>query len=223
MKNMPYDICVVATGGINNTRGISGSAKFAMPVKTVEDCHNIGQRLKELNRSNGRASVVVVGGGLEGIEALGEILRRYRRNPKLRIHIVEKNERLLATAPPGLGRDIKKICASFNVRFHMATRITRVAGNKVWLSSGESLESDATIWTGGVVPSPLLRKSGLTEQPQKWVPVSGTLQNKLNSFRRRQCNHSHFNLGLPFHCSQPPQIAFVCVGIPFKSRTHLFQ
>lgn len=53
-KNMPYDICVVATGGINNTRGISGSAKFAMPFKTAEDCHSIGQRLKELNRSNGQ-------------------------------------------------------------------------------------------------------------------------------------------------------------------------
>ena len=105
---MPYDICVVATGGINNTTGISGSAKFAMPFKTAGHCHSIGQRLKELNRSNRRVSVVVAGGGLEGIEALGEILRRYRRNPKLRIHIVEKNERLLATVPSGLDRDIKK-------------------------------------------------------------------------------------------------------------------
>ena len=63
----------------------------------------------------------------------------------------------------------------------MATRITRVAGNKVWLSSGESLESDATIWTGGAVPSPLLHRSGLTEQPKKWVPVTDTLQSKIFS------------------------------------------
>ena len=180
-KNIPYDLCVVATGGINNTTGISGSAKYAMPFKTAGHCHRIGQRLKELNRSNRQVSVVVVGGGLEGIEALGEILRRYRRNPKLKIHLVEKNERLLPTAPPGLDRDIKKTCASFHVRFHMATRITRVAGNKVWLSSGESLESDATIWTGGAVPSPLLHRSGLTEQPKKWVPVTDTLQSKIFS------------------------------------------
>ncbi len=179
-KSIPYDICVVATGGVNNTRGISGSVKFAMPFKTAEDCHSIGQRLKELNRSKGRVSVVIVGGGLEGIEALGEILRRYRRNPKLHIHIIESNERLLAPEPPGLDRDIKKICTSFNVTFHMAARITRVAGHKVWLSSGESLRSDATIWTGGAAPSPLLRRSGLSEQTNEWAPVWGTLQSKLN-------------------------------------------
>lgn|GEM_PF-6927127 len=68
---MPYDICVVGTGGINNTRGISGSTKFAMPFKTAGHCHSIGQRLKKLNRRNRRVSVVVAGGGLEGIVALG--------------------------------------------------------------------------------------------------------------------------------------------------------
>ena len=180
-KSISYDLCVVATGGVNNTKGISGSVKYAMPFKTAEDCHKIGRHLKRLNRGKGRVSVVVVGGGLEGIEALGEILRRFRRNPKLQIHIIERNERLLAAEPPGLDRDIKKICTSFNVSFHLAARITRVAANRVWLSSGESLESDATIWTGGSAPTPLLHRSGLTEQTNSWVPVWGTLQSKANN------------------------------------------
>ena len=40
-KRMPYDICVVAVGGVNNTSGIAGTAKFSLPFKSVEDCQNI--------------------------------------------------------------------------------------------------------------------------------------------------------------------------------------
>ena len=175
-KKLPYDICLVATGGINNTLGISGAAKYGMPFKTAEHCRDIGQRLKDLNRNNRRVTIVIVGGGLEGIEALGEILRRYRGNPKLEVHIVEKNKRLLSGEPAAIDRDIKNICNAYNVHFHTTTKINRVAKNKVWLSSGKKLHSDATIWTGGAAPSPLLHRSGLTEHPGKWAPVKATLQ-----------------------------------------------
>ena len=178
-RNIPYDVCVVAAGGVNQTRGISGAFKYTMPFKTADHCDSIGKRLKALSRSRRRRSVVIVGGGLEGIEALGEILRRYRRNPALEIHVVETRERVLPSEPPGLDRDIKKNCLPFNVHFHCGARVTRVAANKVWLSSGESIDTGATIWTGGAAPSPLLRKSGLVEQPNEWAPVTDTLQSKL--------------------------------------------
>ena len=179
-QKLPFDICVVAIGGINDTMGISGAVKFGLPFKTVTDCQSIGRRLKEIIHSSrpGPVSIVIVGGGLEGVEALGEILRRYRRHSKLEIHIVDKNDRLLAQAPAAIDRDIKKICQPFNVRFHTSRRVTRVAQTKVWLSSGEILQADATIWTGGAMPPPLLRRSGLTEDPARWVPVKGTLQCK---------------------------------------------
>ena len=44
-KRMPYDICVVAVGGVNNTYGIAGAAKFGLPFKSVEQCDNIARRL----------------------------------------------------------------------------------------------------------------------------------------------------------------------------------
>ena len=49
----------------------------------------------------------------------------------------------------------------------------------MWLSSGESIDTSATIWTGGAAPAPLLRRSGLAEQPNEWAPLTGTLQSKL--------------------------------------------
>ena len=177
-KKLPFDICVVATGGINNTLGISGAAKFGLPFKTVADCQQIGRHLKKIIRRDSRISIVIVGGGLEGVEALGEILRRYRRYPRLEVHLIEKNSRLLSRLPDAIDRDLRKICNSFNVHFHADTRVTKLAQDKVWLSSRERLMADAIIWTGGAVPAPLLRKSGLTRKAADWVAVSGSLQSK---------------------------------------------
>ena len=177
-KRLPFDICVVATGGVNNTLGISGAAKFGLPFKTVADCEKIGRHLKKIIRRDSRVSIVIVGGGLEGVEALGEILRRYRRYPRLEVHLIEKNSRLLNRMPDAVDRDLRKICKSFNVHFHTSNRVTKLAQDKVWLSSRETLMADAIIWTGGAVPAPLLRKSGLTRRAADWVAVSGSLQSK---------------------------------------------
>ena len=176
-KRVSYDICVVAIGGVNNTNGIAGAAKYGLPFKSVEQCYIIGQQLKKLADRKQQATVVIVGGGLEGVEALGEILRRYRHSD-LKIHLVENRVRLLANKPKSLDRDIRNTCEPFDVHFHTATRVTKITANKVWLSSKRILNSDATIWTGGAVPPPLLRKSGLTENAGEWAPVNNCLQSK---------------------------------------------
>jgi len=177
-KRMPYDDCVVAVGGVNNTSGIAGAVKFGLPFKSVDQCENIARRLKALFHRKDRAKVVIVGGGLEGVEALGEILRRYRRHPGLEIHLIENRKRLLANRPKALDRNIRKICKPYKVRFHTDTRVTKMSRNKVWLSSRVTLDSDATIWTGGAIPPPILHKSGLTEHPGDWAPVNKGLQSK---------------------------------------------
>jgi NADH dehydrogenase len=177
-KRMPYDICVVAIGGVNNTFGIAGATKFGLPFKTVAQCQHIARRLKALSHRKHHLPVVIVGGGLEGVEALGEILRRYRRQPGHEIHLIENKKRLLADRPKALDRDIKKICEPYSVQFHTDARVTKIAAHKVWLSSRETLDSDATIWTGGAIPPPLLYKSGLAEHPADWAPVKKSLQSK---------------------------------------------
>ena len=177
-KRIPYDICVVTVGGVNNTFGIAGAAKFSLPFKSVEQCHNIARRLKKLSHRKRRATIVIVGGGLEGVEALGEILRRYRRRPAFDIHLIENKKRLLVNRPKALDRDIRKICEPYNVNFHTDARVTKITGKKVYLSSRLALDSDATIWTGGAMPPPILHKSGLTEQSGGWVPVNNFLQSQ---------------------------------------------
>ena len=107
-------------------------------------------------------SLVIVGGGLEGVEALGEILRAYRHIPGLAVHLVEGSDSLLPGGAEALSSEILRKCRPYPVTFHFGDRVKAVTKTRVRLASGKSLKSDLTLWTGGAAPSPLLYESGLS-------------------------------------------------------------
>ena len=177
-RSVPFDICIVAVGGVNETFGVTGAGQYAMPFKSVAQCDAIGRRLATLARRPGPVDLVIVGGGLEGVEALGEILRRYREHPGLAVRVVEGSRALLPGAPKALDALVRRHCAPFNVRFDTGTRVTKVTKTRVYLNSGDVAASDLTIWTGGATASPVLLASGLASRPKQWAPVRQTLQSR---------------------------------------------
>jgi NADH dehydrogenase FAD-containing subunit len=177
-RDFGFDICVVAVGGVNETFGVTGADRYSMPFKSVDQCHAIGRKLVSLARRRAPLSVVIVGGGLEGVEALGEVLRRYRHRPELTVRIIEGGPILLAGTPPALDAAVRVRCTPYNVRFHTRTMVTKVTTNRVHLSSGETIRSDLTIWTGGATASALLQASGLTDEPKQWAPVNEGLRSR---------------------------------------------
>ncbi len=177
-REFAFDACIVAVGGVNDTFGVKGADRHAMPFKSVDDCAAIGRRLAPLIRQSGERSVVIVGGGLEGVEALGEILRRRGARDSLHVCVVESGPRLLSDAPPALDAAVRARSAACGVRVCTGSPVTAVTRTQVRLRSGERLRSDLTIWTVGVTASPLLRDSGLVGKSGSWAPVTPALQSK---------------------------------------------
>jgi NADH dehydrogenase len=177
-RRFPFDACVVAVGGVDETFGVPGADRHAMPFKSVDDCAEIGRRLAALAKRRGKRSVVIVGGGFEGIEALGEILRRYGDCAGMTVNLIEAGPRLMPGSPPAIVRAVRGHCARSDVRFVTGTRVTRVTPACVHLDSGKPLRSDLTIWTGGAKAPPLLRKSGLADREGQWAPVTPALRSK---------------------------------------------
>lgn len=170
-----YDALVVALGGADATRGVAGVTDHAHPFKSVEDCARIGCRLAELDARGQHASIVIIGGGLEGVEALGEILRRYRGNGLLKVTLVEARERLLPEAPTTLDRQVRELCGPFNVAFEMDAPVESIESDRVLLRDGREIASDLVIWTGGPAPPPELAVSGLAPKGA-WAGVNDSLQ-----------------------------------------------
>jgi NADH dehydrogenase FAD-containing subunit len=177
-RQIGFDACIVAVGGVNDTFGVPGAERYAMPFKSVDHCEAIGRTLARLARRSGALSVVIVGGGLEGVEALGEVLRRYRHRSQLTIRVIEGAPTLLPGTPVALDEAVRARCALYDVRFHTSTLVTKVTRSRIHLNSGESVHSDLTIWTGGATAPALLHASGLAETPKQWAPVTEALRSQ---------------------------------------------
>lgn len=175
-KALPFDVCLVAAGGVHHTAGVPGADRFALPFKSVAHCELIGRRLRALAAGGRHGSVVLVGGGLEGIEALGEILRRYRRRPRFDITLVEAAARLLPGAPAALDATLRGHCEALGVRLETGHAVTEVRPSRLILRRGEVVPFDLCIWTGGAAPPPLLAASDLRRGRRGWAKVSDTLQ-----------------------------------------------
>lgn len=160
----PYDYLILAMGGVNNDRGVSGVVEHSFPFKSADQCYAIGQKLASLERQQTPYSVTIVGGGVEGIESLGEILRKYGKSTNLSINLVEGARQLLPGMPYRIHQSILKLCQDFPVFFHFGKRVNQVEADKLMLSDGEHLFSDLIIWTGGVKSHPQLEAWGLAEQ-----------------------------------------------------------
>ena len=175
-RELGFDACIVAIGGIANTFGIRGAVANTQPFRGVADSEAIGRELLALERDSKAMRLVIVGAGISGIEALGEVLRRYGDNPRLSVDVVEAGARLLPAFPAKLDADIRKLCEPYPVVFHTGARIARVAPKSVLLDNGRRIPSVLTLWTAGLAPPALLRASGLARDGETWAPVSRTLQ-----------------------------------------------
>lgn len=80
-RELAFDACIVAVGARWNTHQVPGVAQHALPFRSVADALAIEGRLQALRQQGGPLSIVIAGGGVSGIEALGEILRRHRDAP----------------------------------------------------------------------------------------------------------------------------------------------
>ena len=177
-QSLAYDVAIVAVGGVANNCHLPGVDRYTWPFRTVADSLAIEQRLDALRHRPSTLQVVVVGGGISGVEALGELLRRYRDRPKISFSIVEASNQLMPGYPRAIDADLRKICQEHTVSVHSGDPVDRITPKGVWLASGKRVASSLTIWAAGLAPPPLLRDAKLIRPPHTWAPVLQSLQSR---------------------------------------------
>jgi len=177
-RELDFDACIVAVGALWNTHHVPGVARHAMPFRSVADSLAIEHRLRTLMQQGKPLRIVIAGGGLSGIEALGEILRRHRDDAQLSVDVIEAGTRLLPGLPASLDADLRRLCEPYAVTFRTAATIASVSAQGVRLADGTRLRSGLTLWTAGLAAPTLLRQSGLAPPPQVWADVHPTLQSR---------------------------------------------
>ncbi|NUS07732.1 MAG: FAD-dependent oxidoreductase [Nonomuraea sp.] len=150
---LDYDYLVYAVGSTGTIPpSVPGAAEFAYGIAELEPALLLGARLEELPED---APIVVVGGGLTGIETAAELAERGRA-------VTLVCGRTLAPSFSGSGRRaVARWLSRHGVAVIEDAMVSEVGPDEVVLADGVVRESALTIWTGGFGVPGLAAASGL--------------------------------------------------------------
>jgi NADH dehydrogenase FAD-containing subunit len=116
--------------------------------------------------------VVVVGGGLSGIETAAEIAERH---PRLGVTLTTAGTIGGPYAPAGEAH-LRGRLAALGVDLVEADPVELIERDRVSLRSGRTLPADLCIWAGGFIAPPLGREAGLETAADGRILVDETLR-----------------------------------------------
>ncbi|GAA4486786.1 FAD-dependent oxidoreductase [Rhodococcus olei] len=147
-----FDHLIYAVG--SRTADAAVGAGHAFTVGGLEDADRLRTRLRALGAG---AAVVVVGGGLTGIEAAAEIAEA---RADLRVLLVSAGAVGVGLAPRGR-RAVTRTLARLGVDVRAGSRARRIEADRVVLADGTDLAADCVVWAGAFEVPDLARRSGL--------------------------------------------------------------
>ncbi|HEX4590779.1 MAG TPA: FAD-dependent oxidoreductase, partial [Gemmataceae bacterium] len=173
---------------------IPGSAN-AFTFKTVADALVLRDHLIERferadvetdpDRKRKLLTFVVIGGGLVGVELLGEltafvdgIIRYYRRvrRDEVRLFLLEAGERILPEVQPRLAEYAARVLSARpGVTIRAGTTVRSIEPGAVQVPDG-TMEAGTIVLTAGVLPNPLTAHLALEKDRKGRVLVDGAMR-----------------------------------------------
>lgn len=166
---LTYDTLVYALGSGWKDQGVPGAAEHAHEIAGRPGALRVRERLAALDAGR---PVLVVGGGLTGLEAATEIAEA---RPDLAVALA---------AHGGLGdwlsakgaRHLRKVVDRLGVTVHEHTTVTAVAADHVTTADGTSIPAAVTVWTTGFAVHPIAGATTLETTGTGRIVVDGTMR-----------------------------------------------
>jgi NADH dehydrogenase len=193
--DLPYDHLVVALGASTNERLIPGSSN-AFTFKTMADAlvlrNHLIERFERADAapdSTTRGScltVVVIGGGLVGVELLGEltalthdVLRFYPRlrRDEIRFHLFEAGPRILPEIDERLAAVASRVLQRRGADVRVATPVRAIEAGRVYLAN-ETIETATIVLTAGIVPSAIASTIPVLHDSRGRIAVDETMRSR---------------------------------------------
>ncbi|MDA8339698.1 MAG: FAD-dependent oxidoreductase [Nitrospiraceae bacterium] len=173
-QKIKYDRLLIATGGNSFVPPIAGSDKNG-----VFTLRNIADAKKIKEYSKDKDSIIILGGGVLGIEA-GNALRKTGKA----VSIVEFFPRLLPRQMDKDGSEIlKKTLENMGLRFYLDARAKEIVGENdvrgLLLEDGRLVEGGMIVISAGIRPNTLLLEN-IGIKPGKGIPVNDRMETAIN-------------------------------------------
>ncbi|MEU2246107.1 FAD-dependent oxidoreductase [Streptomyces sp. NPDC019224] len=168
-EELAYDTLVHALGSTWDTRGVPGAAEHAHEIASRPGALRLRDRLAALAPGQ---SVLVVGGGLTGLEAATEFAEA---RPDLDIALVARGGLGDWLSPAGR-RHVRKVFDRLGITVHEHTAVAEVGAAHVTTAEGTSLPAAVTVWTAGFAVHPLAAATALRTSGDGRIVVDATMR-----------------------------------------------
>ena len=192
---LPYDQLVVALGSSTNETLIPGSAA-AMTFKTMADAlvlrNHVIERLERADAASTPEArrrwltIVIVGGGLVGVELLGEltafaddVLRYYPRirRDELRFYLFEAGPRILPEIDAALADTAVRVLRGRGADIRAATPVRAIERERIHLAE-ETIDAGTIVLAAGIVPNEVAAAIAVEHDRRGRIMVHPTMQSR---------------------------------------------
>ncbi|HWM91217.1 MAG TPA: FAD-dependent oxidoreductase [Thermoanaerobaculia bacterium] len=161
---MEYDTLIYALGSRTSTP-VPGVALNAVRLDDPAELRTTYERLGDMSK------VLIVGGGLTGIEAATELAERF---PGLRITLATRGRLGDGWSPAATEHFLQRF-RELEIELREGVAVQSIEEGRA-LTSGEAIPFDLCIWAGGFEALPLARKAGLPTDAAGRIRVDDTLR-----------------------------------------------
>jgi NADH dehydrogenase len=192
---LPYDHLVVALGASTNQQMIPGSSN-AFTFKTMADALVLRNHLiEQLERADatsesatrrGCLTVVIIGGGLVGVELLGEltafaddVLRFYPRirRREIRFVLCEAGARVLPELDEPLAIVARRVLERRGADIRVATPVRSIEAGRVHLGD-EVIDATTIVLAAGIVPNVVAAGIPVAHDQRGRIVVNGGMRSR---------------------------------------------
>ncbi|WP_405141938.1 FAD-dependent oxidoreductase [Sphaerisporangium sp. NBC_01403] len=168
-EELAYDTLVYALGSGWNAQGVPGTAEHAYEIASRPGALRLRERLARLGAGQ---AVVVVGGGLTGLETATEIAEA---RPDLDVALAARGD--LGDWLSHKGREhLRKAFGKLGITVHDRTAVTGVEVERVVTADGKAIPAAVTVWTTGFAVHPIAKATGLEVTGTGQIVVDGTMR-----------------------------------------------
>jgi NADH dehydrogenase len=195
-ETLPYDVLVLAVGGVTNYAGVPGAEEFSIPFRKIEHADTLRSLMvnaldhipPEMPPQDVRRELTfaLVGAGASGCELstkmadlLTDAFKRRALHGEPRVMLIEMGDRVV----PGMGEEIRKLVEEAllesHVEVHTLTRVVNVTKDGLTFEhegNQEQVNTACVVWLGGVRMNPLVERLDVEKNKRGLLAIKPTLQ-----------------------------------------------